>query len=553
MKKFATCFLTLAVSALFLPMGQRVYSQKHDHLKSKYAAGQMIVKLRPQAEAEYDGVEVPEFVARARGYRMEPLNYQKRDGEYLVHLDSGVSVEDAVAQASADPRVEYAEPDYLLYTDSVPNDSRFDEQWGLFNDGVFGKSGADIAATRAWDFTTGSESIVVAVIDTGVDLSHPDLAPNAWVNPFEIAGDGVDNDNNGYVDDINGWDFANDRAAVFEDPGTDFHGTHVAGTIGAEGNNGFGTAGVAWRVKIMSLKFLSGRSGSSSNAVKAIKYATDLKQRGQNVCVINASWSGSGGSDSLFNAIKKAGEAGIVFVCAAGNGGDDNRGDDLDVTPAYPAAWSEQLGSVISVTALDRADEFSSIFYNYSFTKVDVGAPGVNVLSTYPGGSYVTSSGTSMATPHVSGIAALLFSYEPQLTPAQVKERIVRTAEPTRALASIVASSGRANAFNAVTNTVPTVSTRPAIRAIRTNKKVLTIDGVGFYEGSVVVKVNGVTLPAARFDPTYKLSGGSFTQLTVKLGKAGIKSNFPTDQTVQVIISNTGTGEDSPIFLYRRV
>jgi subtilisin family serine protease len=512
----------------------------------------MIVKLRPQAEAAYDGFEMPESVTRARGRKMDRINLLRRDGEYLVRLEEGASVEEAVMQASADPMIEYAEPDYLLYADGIPNDSRFNEQWGLFNDGIFGKTGADINATRAWDITTGSGDVVVAVVDSGVDLQHPDLAPNAWVNLGEIPGDNVDNDQNGYVDDINGWDFANDRAAVYSDPASDFHATHVAGIVGAAGNNGIGTAGVAWNVKVMSLKFLDGTTGSSSDAISAIKYATDMKKKGVNLRVINASWSGSGGSNSLFNAIKKAGNEGILFVCAAGNGGDDNRGDDIDAVPVYPAAWATDLDCVISVTAVNRFDEFPGS-YNYGLTRVSVAAPGSSVLSTYPGGNYATLSGTSMATPHVAGIAALLFSLEPGLTPSLAKERIMRTSEPILPLASVIACAGRANAYNAITNTISAVSTRPAIRAVSTNKKTLTIDGLGLIDGSSIVEVNGVPVPAsARFDDAYRLPGGSFTELTVKLGKAGIKSAFPSGLLVNVTIFNTATSERSNPVTYRR-
>jgi serine protease len=553
MKKSIAFLLILAAATLFLPSGQKVFSQDREKGKRLYAPNRMIVRLKQQAEADYDRGAVPDFVARARGHRMEPLNHVRRDGEYLVELDESVSVEEAVMRANADPAVEFAEPDYLLYADGVPNDSRFSEQWGLFNDGAFGKSGADISATRAWDITTGSDSVVVAVIDSGTDLQHSDLAPNAWVNPREVAGDNIDNDDNGYVDDISGWDFVNDSPVVFKSLGEDFHGTHCAGIIGAAGNNGFGTAGVAWNVKIMSLKFLAGRSGSSSDAIKAIKYVTDLKKSGVNVNVINASWSGPGGSDSLLSAIEKAGQAGVLFVCAAGNGGDDSRGDDIDAEPVYPAAWAEDHSSIISVTAINRSDEFPGS-YNYGHSRVSVGAPGVSVLSTYPGDSYAMLSGTSMATPHVAGIAALLFSSDLQLTPAQVKDRIMRTAEPILPLAGITASAGRANAYYAVTNTIPSVATRPAIRAVRTNKKVVTIEGLGFYQGAVIIEVNGIPVEAgARFDNSYQLAGGSYTQVTAKLGKAGIKSNFPTDREVSVTVYNQATNERSNSFPFKRV
>ncbi len=556
MKKYLAALSTFVLIALTFPLHQnansrgRYVSIERQGTGKPYVANRMIVKFRPEAEAAIDRGEMPELGAATRGARLESLNYRfERDGEYLVELDGSVSVEDAVSQARLNPSVEYAEPDYLLYSDAMPNDSRFNEQWALFNDT---KAGADISAIRAWDLTTGSSEVVVAVVDTGVDLQHPDLAPNAWTNPAEIPGNGVDDDNNGFVDDVNGWDFVNDRPNTFESATADFHGTHVSGIIGAVGNNGFGTSGVAWNVKLMSLKFIGARTGSTSDAIKAIKYVTEQRRRGVNVRVINASWSGPGESESLFNAIKAAGDEGILFVAAASNGGDDNRGDDIDVDPQFPAAWSDRLDSVISVAAVDRNDEFPS-FTNYGHSRVNVAAPGVGVLSTYPGGGYTFLNGTSMATPHVSGIAALLWSFNPSFTPSQVKERITRTAEPILKFASRIKSSGRANAFNALTNTVATSQTRPAIRAVTTSKKVVTIDGLGFIQGTSVVEVNGVALPAGtKYADDFQLANGSFTEISVKLGKATLRAIFPSAQQVSVTVLNTATGERSTPFLFTR-
>jgi subtilisin family serine protease len=465
-------------------------------------------------------------------------------GLYVVQLAGDVSVDEALRRAADDPRVAYAEPDYLITPMVTPNDSMFNEMWGLSNSGVpFGKAGADIGATSAWDLTTGSDDVVIAITDTGSDLTHPDLSANAWVNPREIPGNSVDDDANGLVDDVNGWNFLGNNNQLVEDLFTDLHGTHVAGTIGAVGNNGVGTTGVAWRVKLMSLKFLGSTPGTSSNAIKCINYATEQRRRGVNVRVINASWGGSSDSQSLREAISAAGNVGIVFVCAAGNGGTDFVSDDIDVTPDFPAAWSKDVSSIITVAALDRFDSYWSSS-NYGHTSVTVAAPGVSILSTTPGAGYQLRTGTSMATPHVAGTVALLAAYNPSLTPAEIRDRIVRTAVPVLSTASKIVASGRANAFNALTNTVvPAGST--AIRAVSTNKKFVFVDGLNFVSGSSVVEVNGVPVGKSKFDDTFLLANGTRTQVKVKLGKAGVQTTFPQFTQVSVTVFNQATGERS--------
>jgi subtilisin family serine protease len=373
------------------------------------------------------------------------------------------------------------------------------------------------------------------------------------VNPFEIAGNGIDDDGNGYVDDVNGYDFANDRANVFENAATDWHGTHVAGTIGAVGNNSIGVSGVAWNVKLMSLKFLSARSGSSDNAIRAIKYVIDMKRRGVNVKIINASWSGPNGARTLRRAIRKAGLEGVLFVCAAGNGGDDNRGDDIDLDEEtqYPAAWSAELDTVISVAALDSRDQLPS-FSNYGHRRVTVAAPGVGVLSTYPGGGYTLSSGTSMATPHVSGIAALVWSHYPTISPAIVKKRLYETVEQVLPLASKAKSPGRVNAFNALMARVPLPHWTPKIRAVTTTGRRVIIDGLGLMRGSTVVEVNGVGLTFPRFDERDMLADGTFTRMVVKVSRADMDALFPGGRAAQVVVFNPSSNERSTAFDYTR-
>ena len=233
---------------------------------------------------------------------------------------------------------------------------------------------------------------MVAIIDTGIDYTHPDLAANIWTNPGEIAGDGIDNDGNGYVDDVHGYDFVNNDGDPMDDH---FHGTHTAGTVGAVGNNGVGVTGVNWQVKLMALKFLGASgSGSVSGAVSALEYAVTMGVR-----LSNNSWGGGGYSQALYDAIKNSQVIGHVFVAAAGNSGVNS-----DLQPAYPASYD--LDNIISVAAIDSSDNLAS-FSNRGVVTVDLAAPGVAVLSTVLGGGYASYSGTSMATPHVTGAAAL--------------------------------------------------------------------------------------------------------------------------------------------------
>jgi subtilisin family serine protease len=425
MKKSVISFFLLALfSVAFIPR-VNVYSQAHNKAKTNYIDNEILVKFKDSIEQLAGREQIAREIFPVRGLNSESLSRAGQRDLQLIHFDENLSVEEAVSRATSDPRVEYAEPNYIYKTkDTIPNDPYFDQLWGLL-DTSHEYPYMDVAAVKAWDITTGSDDVVIAVLDTGIDLSHPDLAPNAWVNPREIAGNGTDDDGNGFTDDINGWNFRDNNNRVFKNE-NDWHGTHVAGTIGAAGNNGLGITGVAWHVKLMSLKFLSGEngSGSTADAVKAINYAIEQKQRGVNIRAINASWGGDAASQSLQRAINKAGKAGIMFVAAAGN---EHR--DIDQLPEYPAAWSSELSSLISVAAMHGAGSIED-FSNYGHNNVSVGAPGSFIYSTIPGAGYGYADGTSMAAPHVSGIIALLASHEPDLTLAEVKHRIITTVEP---------------------------------------------------------------------------------------------------------------------------
>lgn len=358
----------------------------------------------------------------------------------LVHiqLPTELAVPEAIALLRKNPLVEYVDPNYIRYATITPNDSYFSYLWGLHNTGQTGGTvDADIDAPEAWDITTGDANNVIAVIDTGVDMSHEDLSANIWTNPDEIPGNGIDDDLNGYIDDVNGWDFyANDNDP--SDTTACKHGTHVSGTIGAVGNNGKGVAGVSWNVKIMPLRFLGGTlcSGSDANALKAVQYAAE-----KGVRISNNSWGGGGYNRALEDAIRNSN---MIFVAAAGNGGWDGIGDNNDTTPEYPANYS--LDNIISVAAVDHNDIRAS-FSNYGQATVDLAAPGVNVWSTVPGNQYAYMSGTSMATPHVAGTVGLILAQNPALENWQVVWKLLQGVDKKGLQ---VLSGGRLNAYNSL-------------------------------------------------------------------------------------------------------
>ncbi len=339
------------------------------------------------------------------------------------------AVEETLAKLRKDPRVRYAEQNFVVHADVVPNDPSFSSLWGMNS----------IGAPSAWNVTAGSAAVTVADIDTGVDWSHPDLSAQIWVNPGEnCAGcrtDGVDNDHNGYVDDWRGWDFANGDNNPMDDHG---HGTHVAGTIGAVGNNGVGVAGVNWNVQIMPVKFLNAQgSGTTADAVSAVLYAA---QNGADV--MNNSWAGGDYSQALADAITVADQHNSLFVAAAGNDGSDN-----DADPTYPASYD--LPNVVAVAATDSSDDLA-YFSNYGAQSVDLGAPGVNIYSTWPGGGYQYLSGTSMATPHVAGAAALAKAEFPAATAVGLKALLLGSADADPALSGVTTAGGRLNVGTAV-------------------------------------------------------------------------------------------------------
>ncbi|MCM2280535.1 MAG: S8 family serine peptidase [Bdellovibrionaceae bacterium] len=364
----------------------------------------------------------------------------------LVRKKGDFHATDMMRSLAKNSAVALVEPNYIYRMSRVPNDPDLFHLWGLKNraaldkDGTRGLANVDVGAEKAWDITTGSKDILVAVIDTGVAHTHPDLAVNMWVNQLEKNGQaGVDDDGNGYVDDVHGYDFANDDADPMDDNG---HGTHVAGTIGATGNDGKGLVGVNWDVSIMGVKFLSGEGGGTlANAIKCINYATMM-----GVDVMNNSWGGGGYSDILKDTIQRARRAGIVFVAAAGNSAVNN-----DTAKEYPASY--EVDNIISVAAVDNRGDLA-YFSNYGASSVHVAAPGHNILSSIPTGQDVYS-GTSMAAPHVTGVVALMLAHNPDLSYRDIKERLIRTSKPIAALKGRVVSGGLVDAFYAMVDIRP--------------------------------------------------------------------------------------------------
>src|SRR5881628_3272127 len=371
-------------------------------------------------------------------------------GLQAVRIPAGMHVKEALARYRKHPDVLYAEPDWIVHTQTVPNDPMFGTLWGLNN---IGQSGgvvdADIDAVEAWDITTGSSAVVVAVIDTGIDYNHQDLSANMFRNTPDCNSNGIDDDRNGKIDDCFGIDTVNKDSNPIDDHN---HGTHVSGTIGAGGNNGVGVVGVNWTVRLMACKFLdAGGFGWTSDAIDCLEYVKLMKDRGVNIVATNNSWGGGGFSQALFDAIEAHRARGILFIVAAGNELSNN-----DTTPSYPASYS--LSNILAVAATTRTDALAS-FSNFGRRSVHLGAPGSEILSTTPGNTYSIFSGTSMATPHVTGVAALLAAQDPTRDWRAIKNLILAGGDTLPSLVNTITQK-RLNARGALTCSDSTVLSR---------------------------------------------------------------------------------------------
>jgi subtilisin family serine protease len=351
-------------------------------------------------------------------------------GLELVSTPQGVNA--ALAALRANPAVLYAEPDYVVHTTATPNDPLYSNLWGMSN-----WNGLDIGAPAAWDITTGDPNFIIAVIDTGTQYDHPDLAANMWTNYGEVPGNNYDDDGNGYIDDVRGWNFYDHNNDPMDTHG---HGTHTAGTLGAVGNNGIGVTGVNWRCKIMPLKFIGSGGGFESDALAAIQYAARMGAR-----VSNNSWGSNMFMQGVYDAVNASRNSGHLFVAAAGNAG-----YSAELLPFYPACYN--LDNVISVTAIDSSGNLCS-FSNYGTTSVDIGAPGDGVWSTTTGNGFTSMAGTSMASPYVAGAAALLWGKNPGWSYGQVRDRLMSTALPVASLAGKTVTGGMVNVKRALQGT----------------------------------------------------------------------------------------------------
>ncbi len=429
--------------------------------------------------------------------------------------------------------VERVEPNYIYHITKTANDPFYSSLWGLKNTGqadtssTLGTAGVDINVEKAWDLNTGSKKVVVAVIDTGVDFKIPDLQNNSWTNLAEVNGIvQVDDDKNGYIDDIHGFNFVSNTADATDDNG---HGSHCSGTIGAHGNDGVGVAGINWDVSIMALKFISSDgTGTLENAVKAIDYA-----RKNGAQVMSNSWGGSSDSAILKQAVSDANDAGILFVAAAGNNGSDN-----DKTAFYPSSY--EYDNVISVAAINNRARLSS-FSNFGLTKVDIAAPGENILSTTPQGLQ-TMSGTSMATPHVAGVAALLLANEPTLTYQEVKDRILTNARPLFRLKNRIASGGMIDAFAVLSNTKPDPDmSDPTLLSSHQSSQVSSLHPyANETDQMLTIKVPGAQKIAIHFSRFEIETNFDFVEILDGAGKSHDKlSGYHSDEYSEIIDGDT--------------
>ena len=441
-----------------------------------------------------------------------------------VTLLPGRSAEEVIQQLYQRPGVTFAEKNWVLQTQATSNDPGVTNGnlWGMYGESSSPANAFGSQAAEAWSRGfTGSDSVVVGIIDEGYQYTHSDLAGNAGKNPGEITGNGIDDDGNGYIDDIYGWDFNANDASVYDGTGDD-HGTHVAGTIGGQGANGIGVAGVNWNVSLLSGKFLGATGGTTANAIKAVDYFTDLKTRhGLNLVATNNSWGGGGYSQGLYDAIARANAAKILFVAAAGNSSTS--------TLSYPAGYD--LPNVISVASIDSNGGLSS-FSNFSSSWVDLGAPGGGIYSTLPDNTYGTYSGTSMAAPHVTGALALMASALPTATMAQLKQALLESVVQTASLAGKTFTGGRLDVNGAIARLTQLVTPDP-------NAPTYAVAGpASLDEGSALNLSISTTNVAAGTTLYWKLSGTGIST-TDFVGLSSLQGSLAVDATGAAVFQTT--------------
>jgi thermitase len=480
-------------------------------LTKSFVGGELLVKYKSGTSPE-NASRANEKIGARIVEKFTDFRWQR------VKLPEGLSVERALARYENMAEVESAQPNYYYHLLAAPNDPQFSSMYGL----------QKISAPAAWDFTTGSADTVVAVIDTGVKYNHEDLAANMWRNLGEINGNGVDDDGNGFVDDYYGYDFFYNDSDPMDENG---HGTHTAGTIGAVGNNGLGVTGINWNVRLMAIKIYSpvGNDTTSAMLINAYNYVRMMKERGVNIRVTNNSYGGCneacGYDQATKDALDALGNAGILNVFAAGNDSANN-----DNTPFYPASYTSP--SVLSVAA-STPDDLRSGFSNYGALSVDIAAPGSGILSTHSSLNYATISGTSMASPHAAGVAALLYSYNPNLSWQSLKATLLNTVDLLPQWSGVVKTGGRLNAARALQNqtvctftaanntiTVPTkggyytvnITAAPNCDfSVKSNAKWIQINGADALSGNSAVSFRVSVNPTITRTGTITIAGQTFT------------------------------------------
>jgi subtilisin family serine protease len=427
-------------------------SGKEIHPGQEYMPNEVLVKFKAGVSESARAAVLSRVGGKAAEKILTKAMQRFGDNEGITLVTMPLAAMEALGRLKGAAEIEYAEPNYIYRHTAVSNDPSYTDGslWGMYGESSPLKTNAfGSQAGEAWAIgNTGSETVYVGIIDEGVMHQHEDLFANIGNNSGEIAGNNRDDDGNGYVDDVYGWDFDGNNNSTYD--GTqDDHGTHVAGTIGAVGGNGKGVAGVCWKVKMLTAKFLGRNGGTTANAIRSVDYFTGLKTRPNNklnIVATNNSWGGGGYSQGLYDAIKRADEAGILFIAAAGNGGSDGIGDNNDVTKSYPSGY--ELNNVIAVASITSSGAKSN-FSNFGATSVHIGAPGSGIWSTVPGrgntSGYTSYSGTSMATPHVSGGAALYASTHAGASAATIKNAILSSSVPTSSLSGKTVTGGRLN------------------------------------------------------------------------------------------------------------
>jgi subtilisin family serine protease len=505
-------------------------------MAADFAPGELLLQVQEGHESD---VQQHLLMRGGRSIEMIRTEAMKSAGSpslMRIAMPSGTDVLQAATAMTKIPGVVSADPNWWVKPSfNDPFYASGNRLWGTYSDDLGSSVGPPgttnpfgSGAERAWAASIwGNSNVVIGVIDEGIQVTHPDLLPNIWVNPNEIAGDGLDNDGNGYVDDVNGFDFYNNDGSVYDGTADD-HGTHVAGTIGARGGNGIGVAGVAWNVKMISAKFLGPSGGYTSDAVRALDYLTALKNSGVNIVATNNSWGGGGYSSSLHAAIIRSANAGILFVAAAGNAASNN-----DSTANYPSNYSTLVSasgqpaasyeSVIAVAAIDSNGAMAS-FSNFGATQVDIGAPGVAINSTLPGSTYGAYSGTSMATPHVAGGVALIASARPTMTPKDIRDALLTTAKPTLSLTGRTVTGGRLDLAAALNVTPPLI---------------LSISGGSVQEGNIGARalpfnVSLNSVAAVPITVSFATGGGTATAGTDYLAQSG-SVTFSPGETLKTI------------------